>query len=218
MTRNKRKSARTGPQRRSTEEDRQSNGRRVEIVSWASQRSQSERAVSWRSMWSTTSNAPVSEEAEKGWEKAIGLWRADLGALGRQGYFSVANSCPPFATPWTAAHQASLSLTISQSLPKFMFIEWVMLSNHLILCCLLLLLTSVFPSIRVFFHESVLCIMRPNIGTSASASVLPVSIQSWLPLRLTGLISLLSKGLSGVFSSTTVWKHQFFGRVAILKT
>ena len=60
-----------------------------------------------------------------------------------------------FATPWTAARQASLSLTISQSLPKFMSIESVMLSNHLILCHSLLLLASTFPSIRVFPNESV---------------------------------------------------------------
>ena len=63
-----------------------------------------------------------------------------------------------FATPWTAAHQASLSLTIPQRLPKFMSIELVMLSNHLILCCPLLILPSIFPSIRVFSNELALCI------------------------------------------------------------
>ena len=67
-----------------------------------------------------------------------------------------------FLTPWTAAHQASLSLTISLSLPKFKSIEPVMPSNHLILCHPLLLLPSVFPSIWVFSNESTLCIRRPN--------------------------------------------------------
>ena len=67
-----------------------------------------------------------------------------------------------FATPWTAAHQASLSITNSQSLLKLMSIESVMLSNHLILCCPLLLLSSIFPSIGVFSNESALRIRRPK--------------------------------------------------------
>ena len=113
-----------------------------------------------------------------------------------------------FATPWTAICQAFLSLTISQGLPKFMFISSVMLSSHLILWCPLLLPQSfsapeTFPMSHLFASDD------QNIG--ASASVLPVNVQGWPPLRLTGLISLLSKGLSGVFSSTTVWRHQFFG-------
>ena len=91
-----------------------------------------------------------------------------------------------------------------------MSIESVMPSNHLILCCPLLLLPSIFPNIRVFSSELALCIRYQSIGVSASASVLPMSIQGWFPLRLTGLISLLSKELSGVFSSTTVRRHQFF--------
>ena len=75
-------------------------------------------------------------------------------------------------TPWTAAHQASLSFTISQSLLKS-----VMPSNHLILCCPLLLLPSIFPSIRFFSNESVLSVSGQSIGVSASASVLPMNIQ-----------------------------------------
>ena len=67
-----------------------------------------------------------------------------------------------FATPWTAARQASLSITNSQSLFKLMCIESVMLSNHLILCCPLLLLPSIFPSIRVFSNESALRIRWPK--------------------------------------------------------
>ena len=81
-------------------------------------------------------------------------------------------------------------------------------SNHLIFCCPLLLLPSIFPSIRVFSNKSVLHVRWPKY--SASASVLPMNIQGWFPLGLTGLI-LQSKGLSRVFSSTTIQKHQFFG-------
>ena len=69
-----------------------------------------------------------------------------------------------FVTPWTAARQASLSFTISWSLLKLMCIELVMSSNHVILCCPLLLLPSIFPSIWVFFSESALCIRWPNDG------------------------------------------------------
>ena len=75
----------------------------------------------------------------------------------------------------------------------------------------LLLLPSVFPSIRVFSNELALCIRWPKYWVSASVSVLPMNIHGWFPLGLTGLISFLSKGLSRVFSSTTVRKHQFFG-------
>ena len=117
-----------------------------------------------------------------------------------------------FVTPWTAAWQASLSFTNSQSLLKLMSIKSVMPSNHLILCHPLLLLPSIFPRIRFFSNESVLCMRWPKyIGASASASVLPMNIQDWFPLGLTGLTSLQSKGLSRVFSNTTVQKHQFFG-------
>ena len=77
-----------------------------------------------------------------------------------------------FAAPWTAACQASLSITNSQSLLKLMSIELVMPSNHLSLCCRLLLLSSIFPSIRVFSNESVFRIGSQRIGASASASVL----------------------------------------------
>ena len=96
-----------------------------------------------------------------------------------------------FATPWNAARQTSLSFNISQSLCKLIFIESMMPSNHLILCSPLLLLPSVFPSIRVFSNESALC---KSIGASASASVLQMNIQDWFPLKLTGLISLQFQG------------------------
>ena len=115
-----------------------------------------------------------------------------------------------FATPWTAAHQAPLSSTVSWNLLRFMSIEAMMLSNHLILCHPLLLLPLVFPSIRVFI---VSCLFTPtgqSIGAWASVSALPMNIHSWFPLGLTGWISLLSKGLWRVFSSTIVRRHQFF--------
>ena len=117
-----------------------------------------------------------------------------------------------FVTPWTAAFQASLSITNSQSLLKFMSNELVMPSNCLILCHPLLLLPSVFPSIRVFSNESVLCIRWPkywsfsfNISSSNEYSGL-ISFRMmdcWILLQ--------SKGLSRIFYNTTVQKHQFFG-------
>ena len=117
-----------------------------------------------------------------------------------------------FATTWTTAHQASLSITNSQSLPKLMSIKSVMPSNHLIVCHPLLLLPSIFPSIRVFSSELALRIRgAQSIRASASASVLPINIQGWFPLGLTGLISFCSRGLSRVFASTIIQKHQFFG-------
>ena len=115
-----------------------------------------------------------------------------------------------FETPLTTARQASLFITNSRSLLKLMSIESVMPSNHLILCCPLLLLPSIFPSIRVFSNESVLCITWPKYWSSASASILPMIFQDSFPLGWTGWISLQSKGLSRVFSNTTVQKHQFF--------
>ena len=118
-----------------------------------------------------------------------------------------------FATPWIAACQASLSITNSRSLLKLMSIELVMPSNHLILCHFLLLLPRLKqkgPSIRVFSSESVLRMRWPKYWTSASASVLPMNIQGWFPVRVTSLISWMFKGPSRVFSNTTVQRHQFF--------
>ena len=112
----------------------------------------------------------------------------------------------PQVNPWTAAQQASLSITNSQSLHKLMSIKSVMPSNHLILSCPLLL-PSLVSRIRVFSNESVPHIRCQSIGVSASASVLPMNIQDWFPLGWTGWISLLSKGSSRVFPNTTVQKH-----------
>ena len=116
-----------------------------------------------------------------------------------------------FATPWTAACQASLSITNSWSLPKPMCIELVMPSNHLILCCLLLPWPSSFPVSGSFPMSQYFTSGGHSIGVSASASVLPMNIQDWSPLGWTSWISLQSKGLSRVFSNTTLQKHQFFG-------
>ena len=115
-----------------------------------------------------------------------------------------------FATPWTTACQTSVSITNSQSLPKLMSIESVMPSNHLILCCPLLLLFSIFPSIKIFSNESTLHIMWPKYW-SFSFNIRPSNdTQDRSPLGWTGWISLQFKGLSRVFSNTTVQKHQFF--------
>ena len=116
-----------------------------------------------------------------------------------------------FATPWTTAHQTSLSIINSQSSPKFMSIELVMPSSHLIFCRPLLRLPPIPPSIRVFPMSQLFAWGGQSIGVSASASVLSKNTQDWSPLGWTGWISLQSKGLSRIFSNTIVQKHQFFG-------
>ena len=121
-------------------------------------------------------------------------------------YFSVQFSRSVISnsvTPWTALRQASLSIAISRSFLKLMSIESVMPSNHLILYRPLLLLSSIFPSTRVFSKESALHIRWPEYWASVLASVLSMNIQGWHPSEFTGLISLLSKGLSRVFSNTS---------------
>ena len=116
-----------------------------------------------------------------------------------------------FVTPWIAACQASLSITNSQSSLKLTSITLVMPSSHLILCHPLFLLPPIPPSIRVFSNESTLRMRWPKYW-SFSFSIIPSkNTQDWSPLEWTGWISLESKGLSRVFSYTTVQKHQFFG-------
>ena len=116
-----------------------------------------------------------------------------------------------FATPWTAACQASLSITNSRSLPKLMSIVSVMPSNYFILCHPLLLPPSIFSSIRVFSNESVLCIRRPqywgfsfNISPSNEHSGLISFRMDWLDL-------LAAQGTLKSLLQSTVQKHQFFG-------
>ena len=116
-----------------------------------------------------------------------------------------------FATPWIAARQASLSITNSRSSPRLTSIESVMPSSHLILCRPLLLLPPIPPRIRVFSNESTLHMRWPNYW-SFSFSIIPSKeIPGLISFRMDCWISLQSKGLSRVFSNTTVQKHQFFG-------
>ena len=125
-------------------------------------------------------------------------------------FSSVTQSCATLCDPMNPNNQASQSITNSRSSPKLMSIESVMPSNHLILCCPLLLLPSIFPSIRVFPNESALHIRWPKYW-SFSFSIIPSKEHAGLiSFRWTGWISLQSKGLSRVFSNTTVQKHQFF--------
>ena len=117
------------------------------------------------------------------------------------------------ASPWIAAWQASLSVTYSWSLLKLMSIESVIPSSHLILSRPLLLLPPFPPSIKVFSNESTLCMRWPKYW-SFSFSISPSNEHPGLisfRITWTGWISLQSKGLSRIFSNTTVQKHQFFG-------
>ena len=114
-----------------------------------------------------------------------------------------------FANPWTAACQASLSNTNSWSLLKLMSIESVMPSSHLILCHPLLLLLQCFPTSGYFPMSQFFPSCGQSIGVSAS--VLLMNTQDWSSLGWTGCISLQSKGLSRVFSNSTVENHQLFG-------
>ena len=125
-------------------------------------------------------------------------------------FSSVTQFVQLFATPWTAACQASLSIAKSQSIHKLTSIKSVMLSNHLILCRPLLLLPSIFPYISPFQMSQLVASGGQNIAVSASTSVLPMNTQDWFLLGWTGWISLQSKGLSRGFSNTTVQKYQFF--------
>ena len=115
-----------------------------------------------------------------------------------------------FATMWTSASQASLSFTISQGLLKLMSIESVMPSNHLILCCPLLFLPSIFPSIRVFSNESILHIRGPKYW-SFSFSISPSNEYSGLIfLRIDWFDLLAVQGILQSLLEHQIQKHQFF--------
>ena len=126
-------------------------------------------------------------------------------------FSSVSQSCPTLchhmdcSTPGFPVHHQLLELL------KFMSIMSVMPSNQLIFCRPLLFPSSIFPASGFFQMSQFFISGGKSIGVSASISVLPMNIKDWFPLGLTGWISLQSKGLSRVFSSTTVQKHQFFG-------
>ena len=115
-----------------------------------------------------------------------------------------------FATPWITARQASLSITNSRSSLRLTSTESVMPSSHLILCRPLLLLPPIPPASESFPMSQLFSWGGQSTGVSAIASFLPKKSQGWSPLEWTGWISLQSKGLSRVFSNTTVQKHQFF--------
>ena len=122
---------------------------------------------------------------------------------------SVAQACLVLCDFMDCSTPGFLSFTISWNLLNLMSIKSMMPSNHLILCCSLLLLLS-FPLHQGLFQWVSLHISWPKFGASVSASALLMGIQGLFPWGLTGLISLLSKGLSRVFSSTKIWMHQFF--------
>ena len=118
-----------------------------------------------------------------------------------------------FAAPWTAARQASLSFTVSQSLLKLMSIESVMPSNHLILCRPLPLPPSIFPSIGVFSSESAFHTGAQSTGASASASVFPMYIQGWLTLGwfdLHAVQGTLKSLLQHSLKASILWHSAFF--------
>ena len=139
------------------------------------------------------------------------LSRMVITFFSRSQFSSVAQSCPTLCDPINCSTQASLSITNSQSLLKLMSIESVMPSNHLILCCPFSSCPQSFPASGSFQMSQLFASGGQSIGVSASTSVLPMNTQDWFPLGWTGWISLQSKGLSRVFSNTTVQKHQFFG-------
>ena len=144
--------------------------------------------------------------------RAMGVWLLQAFAVQSLSHVQL------FVTSWTATHQASLSFTLSRNLLKLMSIESVMPSNHLILCLLLLLLPSVFPSIRVFPKDSVICIRWPKYW-SFSFSISSFNKYSGLiSFRMDWLAFLQSKGLSRVFSNTIVQKHQFFSTLPSLRS
>ena len=132
-------------------------------------------------------------------------------ALERQ---SVQFSCSVMsdsATPWTAACQASLSITNTQSLLKLMSIELVMPSNHLILCQSLLLLSSIFPNIRVFSNGSVLCIRWPKYWSFSFSISLSNEYSGLISFKIDRLDLLAVQGTLKSLLQHPVQKHQFFG-------
>ena len=164
-------------------------------------------------LWTVACQAPVSMGFFRQ-EYSIGLPCPPSGDLSDQGsnlcllqflQFSSVQSLSHawlFATPWIAAHQASLSITISQSSLRLTSIESVMPSSHLILCHPLLLLPPIPPSIRLFSNESALCMRWSSTGVSSSASFLPKKPQGWSPSEWIGWISLQPKGLSESFPTS----------------
>ena len=142
---------------------------------------------------------------------SIALMRAWTAPEKEGEFSSVTQSCPTLCDPM---NHSTPGLPVHHQLPsslELMSIESVMPSSHLILCRPLLLLPPIPPSIRVFSNGQLFSWGGQSTGVSALASFLPKNTQGWPPLERPGWISLQSKGLSRVFSNTTVQKHQFFG-------
>ena len=126
-------------------------------------------------------------------------------------FSSVTQSCPTLCDPMDCSMPGlSVHHQLLEFMPSLMSIELVMPSNHLILCRALLVPPSIFLSSGSFLMSQLFPSGGQNTGVSALASVLPKNTQDWSPSEWTGWISLQSKGLSRVFSNTTVQKHQFF--------
>ena len=137
-------------------------------------------------------------------------WNTELPLCTYQ-FSSVAQSCLTLCDPMDCSTPGFPVLPYLQEFAQF-HVRWesVMLSNHLIHCCPLLLCLQSFPESRSFPMSQLFASDGQSIGVSASASVLPMNTQGWSPLGWTGWISLQSKGLSRVFSNTRVQKHPFF--------
>ena len=128
-----------------------------------------------------------------------------------KGCCSVNKSCPTLCDPMNCSTPGFLSFIISLSLLKLMFIESVMPSNHLILCCPLLLLPSIFPSIRLFSNESVLRIRWPKYWSFSFGIKASNEYSGLISFRMDWLDLLVAQGaLKSLLSSTKVWKHWFF--------
>ena len=136
--------------------------------------------------------------------------KCELDLILRSQFSSVAQSCPTLCDPM---NRSTPGLPVHHQLQSSLWlisIESVVPSSHLILCCPLLLLPPILPSIRVFSKSQPFTWGGQSIGVSPWASVLPMNTQDWSPLEWTDWISLQSRGLSIVFSNTTVQKHQCF--------
>ena len=155
----------------------------------------------WTGVWGIAWRWLVSEISES--QDQVPSWGSEAPKLvcehKSHGCCSVLSCVRLFLTPWTAARQTSLSFTVSQSLVKLMSIESVMPSNHLILCCPLLLLPSIFPSIRVFSNELALPIRWLPLESQLQRQPFQW-ILSWFPLRMTGLINYM-----GIVSKCKFW-------------
>ena len=150
-----------------------------------------------------------------GWAKMLYCYYINWNFFITQ-FSSVAQLSPTFCNPMDCS-MPDLPVPHLSKIAHVHVIESVMSSNHLILWCPLLLCPQLFPTLGTFPISELFASGDQNTGVSTSASVPPMSIQSGFPLRLTGLISLLSSGLSGVFSSITVRRHQFFGILPSLR-